>query len=533
MGERVEQVQKMIKSFENSQKRIARKYNDKDIKNEIKDIDNALDEINQKLKVKDLHIQRLEEQLQQVSPSERDLVEEYKNAIEKAKSEYEEEKQNSGMQKYLDKKEELSIKLNSDKTNNEKLIKQEVRNAEDKLRAKLTQEGIKLDNEINKTELNMKLTLADMNDFKYQYEEKNGARIATNGDEYREINEKYENLKVELTELKNAKQLCESKLQEFKDRDAKEAEKISKAWNDAKKQEDLQVETEKKETEQKMEPLNTDNLFQELEDEKNVENEKEEKNVENIENKKDEKNVENEKAEENKNDGKNETNSYNFDWMSDIKESKLVSININEGEGIVYSKTEDGKITKYDINEILKEKRKLYKNEFVKDICEEIAGGTFGGRILSAKVNPAIVKVLENNPKMLEKYIGCLNDKEELPFELTHDLRDSQLGIFNKMRMWVRARAENKIPGTKIIFANSRWNKNKTLPKAENVNDKEDILDGEYKEVAKERDMKEEIKVDNKDNHIEDEANRISKEIEEKMAENVKNMINAADEKGK
>ena len=86
MGERVEQVQKMIKSFENAQKRIIRKYNEADIKKEIDDIDSILAQINSDLKRKNLHIERLEEQLKEVSPNERELIEEYKNAIEKSKS---------------------------------------------------------------------------------------------------------------------------------------------------------------------------------------------------------------------------------------------------------------------------------------------------------------------------------------------------------------------------------------------------------------------------------------------------------------
>ena len=99
--------------------------------------------------------------------------------------------------------------------------------------------------------------------------------------------------------------------------------------------------------------------------------------------------------------------------------------------------------------------------------------------------------------------------------------------------MWVRARAEDKIPGTKVTFANNRWNKNKTLPEAENENDMGKLSDSYYKEFSMQRNLKEEIKVDNKENRIEAEANRIAQEVEEKMAENVKNMINTTDEKDK
>ena len=40
------------------------------------------------------------------------------------------------------------------------------------------------------------------------------------------------------SDVENAKKLCESKLQEFKDRDAREAEKFAKAWNESREQEE-------------------------------------------------------------------------------------------------------------------------------------------------------------------------------------------------------------------------------------------------------------------------------------------------------
>ena len=160
------------------------------------------------------------------------------------------------------------------------------------------------------------------------------------------------------------------------------------------------------------------------------------------------------------------------------QKTTVTSISINEKDGKARVITSDSKKHDHWIESTLRHKGDNYTNLKVKELCREIAGGRVKGVLLGAKVNPTIVHILREDPEAVKNYIECLHNKKELPFELSHDLTDSKLGIIEKMKMAVRARAEDKIPGTKITFAKRIWNKNKTLQAPKNVElpEKEDKL---------------------------------------------------------
>ena len=208
---------------------------------------------------------------------------------------------------------------------------------------------------------------------------------------------------------------------------------------------------------------------------------------------------------------------------------KIVSIRINERSGIIYTKTESGKAEGIALAETMYHKKSLSAILKINEMCKEIAGGRIKGLLLGTKVNPAIVYALRKEPKQIENYITCLKEKEELPFELVHDLRDSSLSIMNRIKMWVHARAEDKLPGTKVILSERRWNKNKTIeaPKNRTKAQEVDKPFEMYKQV--ERDKNRPIAdyyVDNKDNHIEKNATeKILKEQEEKRAKEVEKFM--------
>ena len=202
------------------------------------------------------------------------------------------------------------------------------------------------------------------------------------------------------------------------------------------------------------------------------------------------------------------------DYIGENQIAKIESISISEGEGMIYAKTENGETTKISLKEALEGKKDNFKNLNVIELCKEISGNKIKGLLLGTKVNPAIIHALKDDPETVKAYITCLKEGKELPFELSHDLRNSQLGMFDKMKMWVHARAENKIPGTKVTFAGKFWNKNKALGTAEKE---------ETKETNK-HNVKKEYKVENKGNRIEQEAAKVMKETEKSMAETVKNI---------
>lgn len=201
-----------------------------------------------------------------------------------------------------------------------------------------------------------------------------------------------------------------------------------------------------------------------------------------------------------------EENTNEFEKIEENKIVNVLSIIINEREGKTIATLKDGEKLEYDLIETLKDKKALYKGAGIKEFCKDIAGGPIQGLLLSTKVNPAIVKVLKGNPEMMEQYIQCLNDKKEFPFELIHDLRDSKLGIMDKMKMWVHARAESKIPGTEVTFMKRFWNKAKALTNGEQlINNRENI--------------KKDLKINNGDGHIEQEAIKATKKEKEAVVQ--------------
>ena len=237
MGKRLEEIQKIVEDYQKQQKEIDNKLNNVDLLEKI-------EEINKKLHPSELHIQRLEEELENIPSSEKDLIAEYKKKIEQEKNpklqgeegfnkdaHYDLERR-----KYLDEKKKLEEEL-SIRKNDKDMVKAnsvELLDLETKQRAILTQESIAIDNDIKKVELNMQMVAMDLHDFKYEYEEKDGMRIPKNGDEYRKITDKYTKLQDELQDLKEAKKLCEEELKKFQEKDAEKMKSFTKAWNDVK-----------------------------------------------------------------------------------------------------------------------------------------------------------------------------------------------------------------------------------------------------------------------------------------------------------
>lgn len=558
MGERLSKVRDMVKKYDAKQKAIQNQYNNKDLENRIAEID-------KELKPSELYIQRLEKELSEIPETQRDLIEEYKKKIDQEKNpKFEGEEgfdkdahYDLERRKKLDEKQKLLEELNNirkDK-NREKNMQNEILDLETKQRAELTQEKMSLDNEIEKVELNMKMTLMDIRDFKYEYEEKDGMKIPKNGDEMRELNDKYSNMQDKLQDLKDARKFCETKLEQFKQKDTIKAQKISEAWYDAKRNEGNKTELEgKPKTEEKKTDLGK-NERDYMHDYKNI-HLKPDPIIDEEPLKRDN----GTKIEAGDKDTKNVFEKANI--IEKVKKSmglsknNIASIKILEGKNKIYCEYEAGNKKEYDIDEVFENKKELFKKLDIRKKCKEITGKT--GLLLMTKLNPEVVKALEDDSVALKSYIKSIYEKKELPFKLTHDL--SGLGVLKKISMLRKTRAEER-SGARVL--GRLFDKNKALEagKKEKNSDKKDNVMDNYKKdeemkkkiekakeetlksdkyarvIPKEADLKKtgkvnmdtKYKIDNKGNIVENKAKESYKkamnEQQEKTAKDVKKIM--------
>ena len=194
--------------------------------------------------------------------------------------------------------------------------------------------------------------------------------------------------------------------------------------------------------------------------------------------------------------------------------NKITYIEIQEADGNIFYKDENGKEDKISIAEVLESKKSQFRRLDIKNICKEIAGGRFGAFILGRKVNPEIVSVLQHDTEQLKDYITSIYQKKELPFELTHNL--DGIGILDKIKMNKFARNEEKL-GARVI--GKLFDRNKAIDNVKNskmLNAAKEGLDKGVT-VAKEKSVKLKDKakdfvpkISNKDNHIEEKANAVS-----------------------
>lgn len=393
MEKRTNKVEKMIKDFESKKRNIQNSYS-KDQFKEMQNLDKQIAEIKRKQEEnskkdftrENLHIQRLEEELNRVNPMDRELIAQYKESIKEASKpirEMEEEKNKAikEIEEKESKKQELLLSIKNEQTTNKNNIERATREAEDELRGSLTREKMSIESDIEKKQLNMQQVLLKIKNFKYKYEEKDGVKIPLNGDKLKSMNDEYNKMQDELNDLKKAKKMCEGKLEEFKLLDIKRMEKINNILN-----------------------------------EKTIKtNDEKGKNGENG-------NHENGGNGNHENGGKDD---------GEGNKDKITSIKIDERQGNIYVETNrpDKKLD-LSLEDAFRNKKSLYKRLDIKKICREIAGNRIKGRMLSMRVNPAIVAsfgALYPDSEQLKSYIASLKTKKELPFELLHDLRNSRI----------------------------------------------------------------------------------------------------------
>lgn len=230
----------------------------------------------------------------------------------------------------------------------------------------------------------------------------------------------------------------------------------------------------------------------------------------------------------------------------DIKK-RVTYIEISEKDGtIIWLNNKQEENHAYIGNAFEEQKAKFKRLDIYKK-CREITGGPISGFLLKRKINPEIVMALDGYDDQLKDYINSVHKGEKLPFELTHDFRET--GILTKIKRNKFAKIERKL-GAKVfgkLFDKNETleahnGKTKRLNKEEIGEDSEPAIQEKIEKVDKEfetsnrdyskvhvragkrvdrNNIKEVLKQHNEDNHIERNALEAIKSNNEESAERV------------
>lgn len=201
------------------------------------------------------------------------------------------------------------------------------------------------------------------------------------------------------------------------------------------------------------------------EQQENNKTEKTEEQPENNKTEKPEKQPENNKT--------NESEEEYEDIYSNSQDS-VKAIHIEAATGKAYVDTFKNNKKEIDIKEAIQNRKGLYKRINLKEIMEN-AGveSRINQFMLKRKINPVILKAINEDEKMTEKYIYSLINEKEFPFEYKHDLENSNLSFKDMTLMNRVALKESKIDGNEVIGAKKLYTiksffgkiKNKALAK--------------------------------------------------------------------
>ena len=189
-----------------------------------------------------------------------------------------------------------------------------------------------------------------------------------------------------------------------------------------------------------------------------------------------------EQQEDNKTDkpeGQQEDNKANdpeeeYEDIYSNSQDFVKAIHIEAATGKAYIDTFKNNKKEIDIKEAIENRKGLYKRINLKEIMEK-AGveSRINQFMLKRKINPVILKAINEDEKMTEKYIYSLINEKEFPFEYKHDLENSNLSFKDMALMNRVALKESKIDGNEVIGAKKLYTiksffgkiKNKALAK--------------------------------------------------------------------
>ena len=194
--------------------------------------------------------------------------------------------------------------------------------------------------------------------------------------------------------------------------------------------------------------------------------------------------------------------------------ANTLSIRIKEKERIVAWTRDDGEEMEYSLDAIKSEKKGMFKRLDILTFCKDNSRNMLGALALYMKVNPAIIKAMDNNKEDIADYIDCLKNKKQFSFNLVHDL--SGLNIFQKLGNEF-VDLEEKLGA---VVKGKIFSKTKALPEPKKDNKTKSTEN--YNQAQ--RDFKKTLKVikkDREDIKLENELKEnLSKEVTEMMDSN-------------
>lgn len=568
----MEDINKIVKTYKEEQKRLTKTK--KDVILEKKDQEISSSEIDIKRQI--VHIERLKEERGKykdaISRNDIALRDEYDKTIKNEEDRLEEEK--NSLEEL--KKERKILNGNKDKINEQikKKILQKMNENQDKLRKDLTAEQNKLEIETKKLKVQYDMKMIEIHEFKYQYDEKG---VPTNGEEYRKINEEAVKIREDMKKCEENIGLCKEELKKSREV-ISDMPKLSKyeIYDESVLDKNIENEekTEKTEKETQEPKMPKEEIVKKIQKETEEQNrnygnvhleagpyvdkvsinkqQQQPKNAFEIEN------AINNVYNQMENDNRNITDVRRIDQM--IKESKVTTGRSNEQMGekkdraVKYIEIleKEGNINYYidgdeqehtiSIQQVLEEKKEKFKRLGISDMCKEISGGRIKGALLKRKINPEVVAVLEHNTDQLKEYINSISEKKNLPFDLVHNLLNTNLLSKIKLNRFVKAeeKAGAYICG-KLFDKNSAIiAKEKTKALAETAKETAKDKTAKIKEFSQEkyqtvkskgRDFVQ--KIPNKDSKIEEKARAAmaQKESERELANSVKEIMQEQESK--
>ena len=137
--------------------------------------------------------------------------------------------------------------------------------------------------------------------------------------------------------------------------------------------------------------------------------------------------------------------------QNQIYSNSFIHINAAKGKAESYLPGNDRVVEIENLDEIVKNRKSQFKRIGVNDILEDLGVDTkFKKFITRRKLNPIILKAIEKEEKLLEKYIESVVEERKYPFKYEIDLENSCLD--NKTTNFLNriALKENKIEGNEV-----------------------------------------------------------------------------------
>ena len=137
--------------------------------------------------------------------------------------------------------------------------------------------------------------------------------------------------------------------------------------------------------------------------------------------------------------------------QNQIYSNSFIHINAAKGKAESYLPGNDRVVEIENLDEIVKNRKSQFKRIGVNDILEDLGVDTkFKKFITRRKLNPIILKAIEKEEKLLEKYIESVVEEKKYPFKYEIDLENSCLD--NKTTNFLNriALKENKIEGNEV-----------------------------------------------------------------------------------